>query len=1305
VASNANDARAGGAFVELYAKDTTANTMKDLEARLKKMAVTVGIIGAAMAAAGAAMTAPFLRGLNVAAEWGSEIIAANRRTGVSFQGLQTLTFALGTDMNGLAVAVRTMDGLLEAAINEPAGQAAQRIDALGLSVEALQRATQDNRVRAFAGALGRLNDEGLRIAHAQRIFGEQGAALNLRGGAAGIADRERRAQTVGAVMSDADIEKIRLYNRAMTELGLVTRAIWASLGMMITPQITAVVTGITSVINRVRLWMNENRGLVTLLFYLGTALTAIGTLVTVLGTVFWVAGGAFTAFRTVAASVWAVVTSLGGALAIIQYGAMIVGLGTVSTVALGARAALYSYKLVVGAATAATWAYNFALGVYEGLMGTMTVATAAATGAIGLARGVMIGNAITTYSVAIATGVYNAALWALTTGFGVLTIVQGVASIGAAAWLWLTSSSAITTWLFNAAAVALVGTLTVLAAIYNFVTVSLWNMTVAEIAAWIWEVILTEGTALLTAAFHFLFGSIVIVTGALSVLAGGLATVAIGIGLLGVRFGALHQSLAWIDDVVDFVASIPSKILAAWNYLADVVTYVVRAVVGALAWMRDAVASVWTGINDLIDAFDSDALDGFMSVFAYAAIGLMIFIPLWDYMLTQFLTFENVSNATTRYLEMMQQGFIALGTAVLDYFLAPFRFAASAIQGIIAGIHATIDAWVAYLHSLVTQIIAPFIRVRDMIVDAFASAISFVRAQFERLVAVVNGIIDRFLGPLAYLRDRILDYFAGLVQRIGDYFNGVTMALQGMYLAIVNAFGNAVDGVRQLWSDLVAWFRSLFSGRLIAIIRQAWLVLVSVARNAVAAVQALLASIGDALLAPFRILRDFISSQIGLAIEALFGIYIAVVNEMVQVAMTFWDAWVRLGQSAVIAFMNIARGLRDAFAGVWEAFASGFRQTMNGVITTAMEASQAIWGAISSTFSRLMADARRVWDGIRRAFNAGEWQLLWDIAKAAASLGWLEIKQLGQEVWVEVKYAAMSAFDEIVGYLSDAFDGAWLALRKGFNTVLGEVKALWSVATGEITAQMFELAARNPLQSSAQRQQLRDLAADARETGRVGAGQARQRAEIDNRNLTRAAAGESIDRQAARVQNEMDIEAARAREREAVRSGNGPAIQAARDALNALLARAASLPQTGPHGQGAGSFDPMGGRGNVVGTFSAAAAMGFVGANIEQEQLAELREIGQILEQQVALAMNMLAVLSGGRDVSDVNLGPLDGAALGFAGALGGRPAAIAGVGQNAFPPPANPGGDDTFQRNMLQVLGTIRDYLRDIRNRPGIQG
>src|SRR5262249_41697081 len=109
--------RAGAAFVEFFAKgnDKVQAVVADMQARMKRMAATVAMIGAVTVGIGTAITAPFLRGLEIGSQWTNELVSGARRTGMSFEAVGALAYALNTDIDGLAGATRKMNSFLEEA--------------------------------------------------------------------------------------------------------------------------------------------------------------------------------------------------------------------------------------------------------------------------------------------------------------------------------------------------------------------------------------------------------------------------------------------------------------------------------------------------------------------------------------------------------------------------------------------------------------------------------------------------------------------------------------------------------------------------------------------------------------------------------------------------------------------------------------------------------------------------------------------------------------------------------------------------------------------------------------------------------------------------------------------------------------------------------------------------------------------------------------------------------------------------------------------------------------------------------------
>ncbi len=87
---------------------------------------------------------------------------------------------------------------------------------------------------------------------------------------------------------------------------------------------------------------------------------------------------------------------------------------------------------------------------------------------------------------------------------------------------------------------------------------------------------------------------------------------------------------------------------------------------------------------------------------------------------------------------------------------------------------------------------------------------------------------------------------------------------------------------------------------------------------------------------------------------------------------------------------------------------------------------------LTSMFSQVVGTAQTAWAGIKAAFDAGEWGLLWEILKVTALLEWEHISTY-----------AIGVFSYWKDAISDVFDEAWTYVKISFVTIWGEVKALF----------------------------------------------------------------------------------------------------------------------------------------------------------------------------------------------------------------------------------------------------------------------
>ncbi len=96
---------------------------------------------------------------------------------------------------------------------------------------------------------------------------------------------------------------------------------------------------------------------------------------------------------------------------------------------------------------------------------------------------------------------------------------------------------------------------------------------------------------------------------------------------------------------------------------------------------------------------------------------------------------------------------------------------------------------------------------------------------------------------------------------------------------------------------------------------------------------------------------------------------------------------------------------------------------------------------LTSMFGAVVDTAQTAWTGIKAAFDAGEWGLLWEILKVTALLEWEHISTY-----------AIGVFNYWKDAISDVFDEAWTYVKISFVTIWGEVKALFFDGIGAIAS-------------------------------------------------------------------------------------------------------------------------------------------------------------------------------------------------------------------------------------------------------------
>ncbi len=385
--ANKGSIEAGRGHVTLETRNLLQKGLDEAKATLQAWGTTVMAIGAAVAATGVLIAAPFLQGLDTLAAWGKEMRTAMRQTGMSFEELDLAMDGTRTSADELVPAIAKMDEFIFSAANG-SREANNALAEMGISLSDLQNASQGDRLLLFADGLNRIGDAGQRIARQRDVFGRGGLSLNIEGGSAGMRGRAARADYLEGetLNSRATLELVGRYSSAKREFGMAMSGFWATLGAAAAPVMTDFFRMITQITVAVRQWLEANRPLLTTIFYIADKLILLGTIIGFVGSAIYASAYAFTfiggAISIVGGVIsWFVSLASGGfgLLTILSWGwgAATFAAGMIAT------GALLVYKTGLLTLTAISWLWNAAGTALSAVLGLFSGAAAVATGATG----------------------------------------------------------------------------------------------------------------------------------------------------------------------------------------------------------------------------------------------------------------------------------------------------------------------------------------------------------------------------------------------------------------------------------------------------------------------------------------------------------------------------------------------------------------------------------------------------------------------------------------------------------------------------------------------------------------------------------------------------------------------------------------------------------------------------------------------------------------------------------------------------------------------------------------------------------
>ena len=306
----------GDALLKLGVDDKDLQKgMKGIGASIKKhqKAISLGMV-----AAGGAILATGVLAVKTFAKMGDEVQKMAFRTGFSTQSLSELRHVAeitGTSLSGVEKGVKKMSKTISDA-NDGLATYVRAFDKIGLSAEELMKLSPEEQFEKITMAIADLENETVKAAVAQEIFGRQGTQLlpMLAEGADGIKRLREEAHELGIVFDQEAADKAAEFQDAMTRMEGSVNGVKFALAEKLIPTLTDLIDKVTDIVKGFTDWAKKNPGLSNTLIKVGGALGGLlvvaGGLGLILPTLIRGFGFLKTAMFKLIPTIWAVVVAL-----------------------------------------------------------------------------------------------------------------------------------------------------------------------------------------------------------------------------------------------------------------------------------------------------------------------------------------------------------------------------------------------------------------------------------------------------------------------------------------------------------------------------------------------------------------------------------------------------------------------------------------------------------------------------------------------------------------------------------------------------------------------------------------------------------------------------------------------------------------------------------------------------------------------------------------------------------------------------------------------------------------------------------
>lgn len=192
-------------------------------------------------------------------------------------------------------------------LSRESAEAVEAYERIGLSLSDLEGLTVEQQMDKVADALSRIEDESVRGAIAQKIFGRAGRELLplLSEGSAGMADLRKEAAELGRVLTNEDADAAAKLTDAMNRVKSTISGVVTQVGAALAPVMTQIADLISAASSGFVAFIKDNRELAQAAAVAGAALTLTGGIIAGTGLAMKVAASSIglmsAAFTTAAA--------------------------------------------------------------------------------------------------------------------------------------------------------------------------------------------------------------------------------------------------------------------------------------------------------------------------------------------------------------------------------------------------------------------------------------------------------------------------------------------------------------------------------------------------------------------------------------------------------------------------------------------------------------------------------------------------------------------------------------------------------------------------------------------------------------------------------------------------------------------------------------------------------------------------------------------------------------------------------------------------------------------------------------------